>query len=296
MFKIGNFYYPDGGGAFWENLIISILGTLLGAGFAWLFFKKTLESNRAEDKVKYEKYLKSRMKFLLSLIKEVIKYSEKQIEEFEIQARSIIENAYKIHVLKLIASNQISRLKAIDSQDIFEAFIFLFKNEEDVIDQYNKLLYHIDYLDKSFEQICNANDLNITNMNLDYEKMRISANTLYSNFIKYTEDSSMHDIKKVRLQEFDYFIYNGELDIKNFQENFLIPLFENVEAVNTHNRENKNNFIISIREVTTTIDHFRGSNEHYALNTALKLKIDLKECLLILGSFQEKIEETIKIH
>ncbi|RZJ79955.1 MAG: hypothetical protein EOO20_26415, partial [Chryseobacterium sp.] len=140
MFKIGNFYYPDGGGAFWENLFISIASALLGVAFAWIIFKKTIQHDKKEDEYKKQQYLIGRMRFLSILLKDVIDTTDKQIENFITQAEDILINPYEIHLVKILASNQLKRLANIDSQDIFEAYLFLFENDQQTVQAYIKLL------------------------------------------------------------------------------------------------------------------------------------------------------------
>lgn len=89
MFKIGNFYYPDGGGTFWENLFISLISAIIGVVIAWRIFKKTLKHEKKVDEDKRRIYLLGRMRFLAILLKDVVSTTEKQIEKFILQAEEI---------------------------------------------------------------------------------------------------------------------------------------------------------------------------------------------------------------
>lgn len=291
MFKIGNFYYPDGGGAFWENLSIAIIGAFIGFSGALFIFWKSTNSTRNEEKRKNKIYLINRIEFLSLLLADVLKTSKLQIEKYIEQGKSINENPYEIHIVGVPATNQIARLQAIDSQNLYEGFRIVFSDSTKVTELYNNFFYQIDFLEKSLEEQLTANIKNIESLAVDQEKMRIAVNQLYSDFPKYFRDPAMNPMFSLQFEKFEFYIGTGRLDIRDFHENFLIPLFLKIREIVTEDLENQSNLLGSIRSVTTIIEHFKFNNKNYADTDALGIEGDLKECLKYLEIFNS---DTIK--
>lgn len=290
MFKIGNFYYPDGGGAFWENLFVAVIGAFVGFGGALLIFWIGIRKNRKEDQHKADIYLINRLEFLCLLLEGVLKNSKLQIENYIKQAKEINRNPYKICPVSILASNQIPRLQAIDSQDLYIGFRYLFEDTAKVRDLYNQFFYQIDFLEKSLDQLMQASINNIKGIAIDQETMRVSVNRLYSDFPRYFKDQKLKPLLLEQLVEFNSYIGTGELDIKKFHEKFLIPLFLKVSKIETEDQENQNNLLGSIRSVTTIIEHFKDNNKDYADTDALVVKKDLAECLEKLTGYHSDIK------
>ena len=293
MFKIGNFYYPDGGGAFWENLLVATIGAFIGFGGALLIFWISIKKNRNEEKTKKEVYLLNRVDFLVLLIEGVIKSSKVQIANYVKQGNQIIENPYEISMLTVPASNQIKRLQNIDSQDLYQGLRYLFENGESTTDIYNQFFYQVDFLEKSLEQLFLANINNIKSIADDQETMRLAVGRLYSDFPRYFKDQKLKRFLLTQLEVFNKYIDTGKLDIRDFHEKFLIPLFNQVKMTETEDYENLTNLLAAIRNATTIIEHFKDNNLNYAKTDALAIENDLKECLERLEKYNSEIKDEL---
>lgn len=291
MFKIGNFYYPDGGGTFWENLFISVLSAAIGVIIALRIFKKTIRHEKKVDEDKRRDYLIGRMKFLALLLKEVISTAEKQIENFLSQGEEILSNPYEYHLVKILASNQLKRITDIDSQDIFEAYIFLFENDQITINKYIKLLNYLDFLEQRLKQAFASNESNIKLIGKRQDQMKIYVDGLYSDFPKFCEsDPSMDVVWTDYSPVFETYVGSGRVDIRKLHNNFLIPLFEKVKSINAQDKGNQKLFIASIRNATTTVEHYKLNNFRYGIEEALMLKHELENCLIQLKNYSKEIE------
>lgn len=292
MFKIGNFYYPDGGGTFLENLAIALLAACVGLIGAWLIFKKTLSNNRNEQNKNRENYLDGRLRFMTVLLDKVIIFSEKQIEEYIIQAENILSNPFEFHKVRLYASDQLKRLKEIDSQDIFEAYIDFFGNNQGAINEYLKFLDYIDFLDHKLANIHQINQNNIEHLYTYQQRMKVHIDELYSHFYKFCHDDP-HFIN-IWNEEFPKFTeYNNSqpLNIREFTENYLKILYDKVKVVTTENTDNQTKFLCDIRLPINIIEHYKLNNEDYARAEALTLKSKLSVTLKKLKEFLEKLKK-----
>ncbi|MFF5380406.1 hypothetical protein [Pedobacter suwonensis] len=294
MFKIGNFYYPDGGGTFWENLFISVLSAAIGVIIAWRIFTKTIRHEKKVDEDKRRDYLIGRMKFLAILLKEVISTTEKQVENFLLQGEEILNNPYEYHLVKILASNQLKRLTDIDNQDIFEAYIFLFENDQITIRKYISLLNYFDFLEQRLKQAFASNESNIRAIGKRQDQMKIYVDELYSNFPKFCHtDPSMNVIWADYFPAFETYVGSGRVDVQKLHNDFLIPLFKKVKSINANDKVNQNSFIANIRNATTTIEHYKLNNFRYGIEDALILKSDLEGCLIQLKNYSKEIEEKL---
>lgn len=95
-------------------------------------------------------------------------------------------------MVQILASNQLKRLTNIDNQDIFEAYTFLFKNDQTTIKQYISLLNYLDFLEQRLAQVFTSNESNIKTVGNRQDRMKIYVDRLYSDFPSFcTKDASM---------------------------------------------------------------------------------------------------------
>lgn len=294
MFKIGNFYYPDSGGSFWTDLFISLFSTAIGVLFAWFIFRRTIKHEKQTDDLRKEEYLIGRMRYLLILLKEVISTTEKQAENFVLQAENILANPYEYHLVKILASNQLERLTKIDNQDVFEAYTFLFDNNQTTVKEYVKLLNYFDFLEKRLSQAHTSNESNTKTVGNRQDQMKIYVDQLYSDFPKFCNaDPAMKIIWEKHFPIFDSHIGSGRVNVEKLHTQFLIPLFENVKSLNAEDKENQRLFIASIRSATTTVEHYRNNNFNYGVDEALNVKRDLQDVLTSLKVYSKNIKEKL---
>lgn len=277
-----------------SDLSIAIIGAIVGIGGAFYIFQETIQTNRKADAEKQETYLLNRMRFLINLLREVIEKTKDQISHFETQGENIKDNPYKLDFPKLLANSQLERLKSIDSQSLFEGYIFLFNDSEHTIKSYNFMLYQIDYLDKRMTQLMESNERNINSLAIDFEQMRLSVNELYARFSEFYD--LLGEVKYLQIMEqFNTYIGTGEADIRSLQTEFLIPLFNEIKrmTVDIQYREKQGQLLVLIRNCTSRIGHIAVNNLNYAERDALKVRSELEDVFENLEEIKSQLVEKL---
>lgn len=278
-----------------SDLSIAIIGAIVGIGGAFYIFQETIQTNRKIDREKQKEYQRNRMRFLINLLGEVVGRSQEQLLLFETQGKNIKDNPFKIHYPQLLASNQMDRVKSIDSQSVFEGYVLLFGDSGETVKSYNNMLYQIDFLDKRMHQLMQSNETNIMSIAQDQEQMRLSVNDLYSRFHEFYDFVGKGKYYET-MKSFNKYIGTGEVDIRSLQNDFLIPLFNEVKEMQESEQGRiamQGQLIILIRNCTSRIEHLRVNNINYAKEEALKVRSELDEVFVKLEDIKSQLLEKL---
>lgn len=271
---------------YFSDMTISVFGAFIGIGGALWIFNQTLEKNREADENKKNNYLKNRLMFTSNLLDSVLIQMSRQIDMFMDQAERIFDNPFEIHVVQIFASNQMDRLLNIDSQDLFEAFLLKYGNNESTIKKYKEFLGHIDFVAKSSTGIFDSNEKNVFNIGEDHENVRKAINLFYDRYLLIADDKTTNiHIKSIMYKYwplFQTYIGTGKVDLKDLNDKFLVKLFLEVRKESINLRINSNHILSAIRDSTTLLHHIQGNNMYYASNDALKLKHRLADSIAYL--------------
>ncbi|RZF62200.1 hypothetical protein [Sphingobacterium corticibacterium] len=276
-----------------SDLSIAIIGAIVGIGGAFYIFQETIQTNRKIDREKQEEYQRNRMRFIVNLLREVLEKSKEQISHFETQGNSIKDNPFKIHYPQLLASNQMDRLNGIDSQSVFEGYVLLFGDSEETVKSYNKMFYQIDFLDKRMHQLMQSNEKNIMSIAQDQEQMRLSVDDLYSRFPEFYDFLGKEKYYQM-MESFNKYIGTGEVDIRSLHNEFLIPLFKEVQQMQESDQNRiamQGQLIILIRNCTSRIEHLKVNNINYAEEEAMKIGGEVKNVFASLENITTRLEK-----
>src|SRR5690606_35380153 len=134
------------------------------------------------------------------------------------------------------------------------------------------MLYQIDFLDKRMHQLMQSNEKNILSIAQDQEQMRLSVNDLYSRFPEFY-DFLGKEKYYATMESFNKYIGTGEVDIRSLHNEFLIPLFKEVQQMQESDQNRiamQGDLLILIRSCTSRIEHFKVNNINYAEEGAMK--------------------------
>lgn len=283
---------------YFKDLSIAIIGAGIGVYGAWYFFRQTLENDKIKEEQKRKIYLLNRLKWTKELLKDVIKQANDQADKYIEQGNEIKANPYKIHFVQLLASNQMERLQSIDSQDLFDAFIDQFGDNIETVKKYKDFLSKIDFISKSLEMTFNWNDRNIQNLGQDQEKLRLLIDTFYSHFLSLKNSSESIPVVEAIMsrywKSFQDYIGSGPVDLQKLNNDFLVPLFNEVKAVSSENNVSSGHIIVPLRDITTLMHHVAINNTHYADDTAIVLKANIQEPIAFLETLLNDLEGTPK--
>ena len=224
-----------------SRFIIELLISFLGAFFGFLFAlylnrRADLKSKKIElYKVKQNYY--DHLNHLSLMLDAITEIFQKQLDQILEHTLNIKQSPFQILSPNIHATYDLERLKDLNTDALFNAYRFFFKNQDD-LDDYTKLFANADYLFRIFQEFEKQNEKhqlfihtdqlfirecleNISlNIGLFIKKLQLDFPTVYMN---------MNDF--ICLLPFDkkfVEITSKELDFKKLQDEFIIPLANTV--------------------------------------------------------------------
>jgi hypothetical protein len=150
-----NYYYNDSSSNL-TSFLINLSGVLIGAFLAYYFAIKIAKRQRkAENDIEKQKIVahnNENLKHLTTLVDNAILNAEKQSNEyFELSSKIKVE-PYELHLVDITLTNDIERIKRLDTQKIFDAYTSAIKSNNRV-ENYSKLFHQIDFIGIKLEQM-----------------------------------------------------------------------------------------------------------------------------------------------
>ncbi len=217
-----------------ENLLVSLIGALIGAGAALRIFFLSVKNEKAKELERRQLHLRNKIKYFSSLIDTIIESLEKQVEHYVEYAELINDQPYRAFPIKIVINNNFSRItEKMDQEDIFYAYIELIKKEEQEI---LKTMNSIDFIHTSMQYLKDflANNLQyLQEIKTNYAK--ISEEILDGVSIKIGElkESNSNDYETLPQYNFlnstivNYYSSIGdEQTIPEREKHFIQPLKE----------------------------------------------------------------------
>lgn len=260
IFRFGEHYYLEGASSFFETLFVTILGALIGVLGSLYIFRKTIQQDSLRSAKNRQSYLANRMLFISMLLEDILDMTSNQKNFFLNQAKDIKETPYEVVLPKLQVSCHLIRLKAIDSQDIFQGFTMLFGNSEEILEKYKSLLGGLDFIDERLKQVLASNENYISSSIKLRDRFKALADNLYSIM------PNLRDIdEKFYNRYFSIFnqaLEEDPLNIRKFNDEFCVPLFEELKTKKTD--ANVLYFVREIRKITTLLHELKANNLYFA--------------------------------
>lgn len=164
VFKIGEHYYEGGFDSPLINLLLTVLGSLLGFWTALYFDRKARRADaekeierQKEEKTKEDekssKELRDRLLYVQSLVDEVVKTLDQQGQKCKEFITSIENDPYEFQFLKVLASNDTKRILDLDSQSTFHAYRFFFQQDAEWFKKYREFNTAVDFIDAHLDEM-----------------------------------------------------------------------------------------------------------------------------------------------
>lgn len=218
--------------SFWINLIITILGTSIGfLGAFWLANRTYKKQLKTEYNAKLELY-KDRLRYMLLLIESALKSIEKQTDNFEDLAKEYKKDPTEKHLLRLIASNDLHRLQAMDTEEVFRAYFLVIPNNSEKNNDYKKIYGYIDFLFRSQKQTIESTEKQVGFVYRDQMFIKKTIEKLTNQMYKWIkriekEDPAYSSLGKYSFLVHYHMIYTQLIEeqskLRRIEEEFLIP-------------------------------------------------------------------------
>lgn len=301
-FNFGEHYY-DGTGSFWMNVLIAFIGAFFGLLFALLINRCVENGEKKKVKSLKIKIDKDRLSYLALILKSTVDTSRKQIIHFTDLAKKVEENPLEIHMPNFIASHDVWRLRNLDSIELFDSYVSLFKEQENNTKEYKNIFGQGDYI---FEKMADALKQNERHRNFQHKDelfVRDCIDEIYTKIGLRTKNIEFKfGNNPTHIEEFNYLrefenIYSefseSFADFKGIKEKYLKPLHDTI----LHQIADIN-FSDYIFELTKKALNRLLNVEYNSLEFAKDMKnleIETKKAIDYLDNQRMKIEEKIEL-
>jgi hypothetical protein len=148
-------FYPS----FGADLLIAFIGAILGVGGAYGIYIYSIRQ-----------YRRDRLKYVVSLIENVIRSAREQADFCNKHKDIILENPFANHELKLLADRDTKRLAdKLDQEGVFHAYLWKYKRTEQTYKDFKNLYGVIDFLDYLVDDLMTVN---VKMMNNTWERKK----------------------------------------------------------------------------------------------------------------------------
>ncbi len=195
MFRLyfdNNIYQNSTG---WLDLIITLLGTLIGAGIG--FWGAMYIQKKQEKKLSSQK-----LTLFYNLSNDTVIVLRKLIPAYENLIQRITTEPYESHLALIPASSDIERVHYLLKNEIFSSLVLILGNE--AIDYYKKARTNIDYLFMANNELLKMNEKHVDFVFQDQCFISDSVDNIVNILIKRSEEIRTSKIAYKNNKEFQY--------------------------------------------------------------------------------------------
>ncbi len=136
---------------FWENLLISVIGAIIGSGGAILIFYLTIGHDRKKEAERKELHCKNKLRYFHSLVESVIDSVEKQILNMREFTEKVKKNPFEYNYLNIVVNENITRIsERVDQEELYHSYLQIIcqgKEEHEFLQSLNV----VDYLNAALK-------------------------------------------------------------------------------------------------------------------------------------------------
>lgn len=295
-------HYFNGTESFWSDLFISFIGAFFGLLFALLLNRWA--DNREKNKLKRIKENQDieRLRYLGLLLKSTLVTTQKHVKYFKELAGLVKENPYGSYMAQRIASDDIWRLKRLDSIELFDSYANIFNSQEDNKAEYKQLFGHADFIFEKMENAFKQNENHRNFQNKDELFIRDCIDEVYTriglrnkNYQKIYGEGSFQISEFTYLRHFEdiYAKFSGNFaDFKLIRTEYLEPLhntiLDNIDDLNF-----ADSLFAIIKKALNRFEHIKFNSIEFA-NDMENIEVDIQKAIRELDRQMIKIEEKIK--
>jgi hypothetical protein len=151
IFQSGEFYSDS---SFWSDLIIQVVGAVIGAFVAIYLFFRQLNTNKISEESKKFEYEVDKLKYLATSLDSIIGLIQLQIEGIENFIEEVSKNYIDVPLLSIYSTHDIDRLvNKINHEDYYHAFIRQNRDIENAAKRFKKIYSVLDYFESVLNQM-----------------------------------------------------------------------------------------------------------------------------------------------
>lgn len=236
----------------WLDLIITLLGTLIGAGIG---FWGAMYIQKRQEKV----FSNQKLTMFYNLSNDTVIVLRKLIPEYEKLMQKITTEPYESHLPNIPASSDIDRIHYLLNNEIFSSLVLILGNQ--AIDYYKKVRTNIDYLFMAKNELLKMNEKHVDFVFEDQCFVNESIENITNILIKRSEE--------IRLSKIMTYKSNTELQ-------YCLKLFSILKELNQEATEKDNTNLNGFK--TLFIEELlRNSTSKLEKTTALEINYIAKK-------------------
>lgn len=273
-----------------ENLLVSLIGALVGAGAALTVFFLNVKNEKAKELQRRKRHLRNKIKYFSSLVDTINESLKKQVEHYDDYAKKVTDYPYEAFPIKIVINNNFIRItEKMDQEDIFYAYIELLNKEEQEI---LKTLNSIDFIHTTMQALRDFlfNNLQyLQEIKTNYEKISEEILDGVSFKLRELKDKNAQDFETLPLYSFlnstidnYYSSIKDEQTIPEREKHFIQPLKEGL-LTNKFEEIIEKKWLLQCKECT-----------HIYSEIDLRTKDLAKEIKNVASRIKEKIPELEK--
>lgn len=245
-FNFGENYYDTAGSSFWTGVLIAFIGAFFGLLFAlWVnrLFEKRSLTNQKKTKAKQDN---ERLHYLTIILKSTTKTAKDQVKHYSDLAGQVETNPLQSYMPVQIASYDISRLRNLDSIELFDSYVNIFQNTANKTKDYKNIFGQGDYIFEKLNEAKNQNERHRNFQHKDELFVRDCIEELYTriglrikNFQILYKGEFNELPEYIYLREFEEIyrsVSTGIADFTKIRDEYFTPLHDtilhNVEDIN----------------------------------------------------------------
>jgi hypothetical protein len=267
FFQSGNF--NNGDPSIWNDLLINIVGALIGTGTALIIFSLQIKYEKEKTRKDDLKFQKQKIHYFASLVKSILKLSKKQYPEILNFCTKLKENPLEIPLLTIYPTNDFKRFSEdLNHADYYHAYLSTIGYTDDTVEEFRKFYATVDYLNSQSNQM---GEMIKNGMQYDYErkvdykkiveKVMEDAAIYFNNAKNNTIDNLASFLNQSLIQ-----FYEGDFDhsnLLNFQEKFVDPV--KIVLINDFRHIDKAMILANnLKNATYIFTHIKFSNKNLA--------------------------------
>lgn len=146
IFQSGDFYNQDNSWFF--DLLNTTIGTVIGSAVTVFTLYLTIRYDKNKEAKKQTQFQKEKIKYLRSLVDNIMEQLKTQIGYYKDYAEVIEKNPINLPLLKLVPLNDLERVvHRINQEDYYHAYLCEFGDKQDIINEFRSIVSYFDYFE-----------------------------------------------------------------------------------------------------------------------------------------------------
>ncbi|MBL6445668.1 hypothetical protein JMN32_05070 [Fulvivirga sp. 29W222] len=159
IFQFGDVYPVSGNSSFFENLLIAVIGAVIGSGAAIWIFYQTLKSDRKKSRKLKNQRDEELLRYFCALLRNILKFTNGQKQDYLNFAKALEAKPYETHLVRYRVNHDIRRVQKMNQHEIYQAYLDQMGSKDTDINRFTAIYSNLDFLDVLIDAARSENEL-----------------------------------------------------------------------------------------------------------------------------------------